>query len=104
VIMRAEQAALLGRENREQQRTLRFFRTGCECPCQLEYPNSAGGIIVRARANVAIPGAIVIVMSAEDDRFSLQRGITAFDQAKHVVGSAASPLREDDAHLDAHAG
>src|SRR5215831_18204213 len=68
VIMRAEQAALLGRENREQQRTLRFFRTGCECSCQLEYPNGAGGIIVRARANVAIPGAIVIVMSAEDDR------------------------------------
>ena len=71
---------------------------------QLQQRRGSRPVVVCAVPNLAKCFTIVIVMRAEDDGFALQRGIPAFHQAEHVVGSATSLLPNDDTHLGVRVG
>ena len=101
VVVGAQQAALFGGEDDEQQRTLRLHRVQREGAGQFHHADSAGAVVVGAVQNAQRADAIVIEVAAEDHGLRAECGVAAFQQARHVVGIGAAAFAQHGMQFDA---
>ena len=88
----ADEADLLGAEQREDQRAVERAGGG-ERPGEADDDGGAGGVVVGAGVERAAHHAEVIVVGAEHDGLGRARGIAAGQHADHVDGGAVGGLQ-----------
>ena len=95
-VERAQQSALLGGIHDKKQGALRLFAmrgVSRVSVRQRHYAHGARAVVVGAMPDVRAANAVVIVVTAKQNRFRLELGVAALEQTHDVVRFAGADRR-----------